>query len=81
MYGYDSRSVWDTLKRIDDFMGEAGDEDPWIPNGLQVRGRDEVKVLAIGVSASLSLFQEADALLVHHGLNMPPGNLLDTDFP
>ena len=47
-------------------------------NGLHVRGREEVKFLAAGVS--LRLFQEAvarnaDALLVHHGLNVPPGQL------
>ena len=70
---------------LDDFMGDVGDKDPYMPNGLQVRGRGEVRVLATGVSASLRLFEEAvardaDALLVHHGLNMPPGMLLDTIF-
>ena len=50
-------------------------------NGLHVRGREEVKFLAAGVS--LRLFQEAvarnaDALLVHHGLNVPPGQLPST---
>jgi dinuclear metal center YbgI/SA1388 family protein len=70
---------------LNDFMGEAGDKDPYMPNGLQVRGRKEVRVIATGVSASLRLFQEAvahdaDALLVHHGLNLPPGALLDTVF-
>ena len=70
---------------LTDFMGEAGDKDPYMPNGLQVRGREEVRVIATGVSASLHLFQEtvahgADALLVHHGLNLPPGALFDTIF-
>jgi len=70
---------------LNDFMGDAGDKDPHMPNGLQVRGRLQVRKLATGVSASLHLFEmaverEADALLVHHGLNMPAGMLLDTVF-
>ncbi len=43
------------------------------PMGLQVAGRQEVRRIACGVSASLELFQraaraDADLLLVHHGL-------------
>jgi dinuclear metal center YbgI/SA1388 family protein len=43
------------------------------PNGLQVPGRDEVRTVATGVSASVELFErardaDADLLLVHHGL-------------
>ena len=61
---------------LDDFMGAVADKDPHMPNGLQVRGREEVKLLATGVSVSLRLFAEAvarnaDALLVHHGLEFP----------
>jgi len=68
-----------------DFTGDASDKDPWMPNGLQVRTKEETEVLATGVSASLPFFEEAtargaDALLVHHGLNMPPGLLLRTIF-
>jgi dinuclear metal center YbgI/SA1388 family protein len=68
---------------LNHFMGDVGDKDPYMPNGLQVRGREEVNRLATGVSASLRLFEEAvarnaDAILVHHGLNMPPGMLLDS---
>jgi dinuclear metal center YbgI/SA1388 family protein len=75
----------DLMAFLNDFMGDAGDKDPHMPNGLQVRGREEVKLLASGVSASLRLFEEAvdrgaDALLVHHGMNLPPGQLLDTIF-
>ncbi len=75
----------DLMAFLDDFMGDVGDKDSYMPNGLQVRGREEVKLLATGVSASLRLFEEAvarkaDALLVHHGMNMPPGQLLDTIF-
>ena len=75
----------DLMAFLRDIMGDVGDKDPYMPNGLQVRGREEVNLLATGVSASLRLFEEAvarnaDALLVHHGLNMPPGMLLDTIF-
>lgn len=43
------------------------------PNGLQVEGRDEVRRLVCGVTASLALIDAAietgaDAILVHHGL-------------
>jgi dinuclear metal center YbgI/SA1388 family protein len=75
----------DVMTFLYDFMGDVGDKDPHMPNGLQVRGREEIKLLATGVSASQRLFQEAvargaDALLVHHGINLPPGQLLDTIF-
>lgn len=68
-----------------DFLGDVGDKDPHMPNGLQVRGREEINLLATGVSASMRLFEEAvarnaDALLAHHGLNLPEGMLLDTIF-
>lgn len=44
----------------------------YCPNGLQVEGAAQVKVLASGVTASLALVEAAieagaDALLVHHG--------------
>ena len=51
----------DLMSFLNDFMGDVGDKDPYMPNGLQVRGREEVKVLATGVSASLRLFEEAEA--------------------
>jgi putative NIF3 family GTP cyclohydrolase 1 type 2 len=43
------------------------------PNGLQVEGRDEVRRLVSGVTASRALIEaaiaaQADAVLVHHGL-------------
>lgn len=43
------------------------------PNGLQVEGRDEVRKLVSGVTASRALIDaaieaQADAVLVHHGL-------------
>ena len=63
----------DLIPFLHDFMGAVGDKDPHMANGLQVRGREEVKLLATGVSASQRLFQEAvahgaDALLVHLSL-------------
>jgi dinuclear metal center YbgI/SA1388 family protein len=43
------------------------------PNGLQVEGRDEIRSIAAGVTASKRVIQEAirleaDALIVHHGI-------------
>lgn len=43
------------------------------PNGLQVEGREEIRHLVCGVTASLALIEaaiaaRADAILVHHGL-------------
>ena len=45
----------------------------YCPNGLQVEGRREVRTLVSGVTASLALIEaavaeNADAILVHHGL-------------
>ena len=54
----------DLMAFLDDFMGNAGDKDPHKPNGLQVRGREEIKLLATGVSVSQRLFQEAVAELL-----------------
>ena len=73
----------DLMAFLENFMGDVGDKDPLMPNGLQVRGREEVKLLATGVSASQRLFEEAlacnsDAVLVHHGMNLLPGQLLWT---
>jgi len=44
----------------------------YCPNGLQVAGRDEVRTLVSGVSASMALLEAAaeagaDTILVHHG--------------
>jgi len=51
----------DLMSFLSDFMGDVGDKDPHMPNGLQVRGREQVKVLGTGVSASQRLFEEAVA--------------------
>lgn len=52
---------------------EPGAYDDRSANGLQVEGRATIRKVALGVSASLRLFEEAvawgaDAVLVHHGL-------------
>jgi dinuclear metal center YbgI/SA1388 family protein len=44
----------------------------YCPNGVQVEGRPEIKLLVSGVTASLALLEkavdlQADAVLVHHG--------------
>lgn len=44
----------------------------YCPNGLQVEGRDQIRSIVSGVTASLDLLQaavaaDADAILVHHG--------------
>ena len=44
----------------------------YCPNGVQVEGRDEIKIIVSGVTASLALLEQAvllkaDAVLVHHG--------------
>ncbi len=44
----------------------------YCPNGLQVQGKSEVRVLVTGVTACLALLEaalqhQADAILVHHG--------------
>jgi hypothetical protein len=54
-------TLHDLMTFLNDFMGDVGDKDPHMPNGLQVRGKEEIKLLATGVSASLRLFEEAVA--------------------
>ncbi len=54
----------DTLLRLDCKDG--------CPNGLQVQGKDEVRVLVSAVTASMALLEQAlavnaDCILVHHG--------------
>lgn len=50
--------------------------DPTMANGLQVRGKTEIKTIVTGVSASLRFLEQAaadgaDAVVVHHGLSLP----------
>jgi len=70
------------------YMGDtqaAARIDKYMANGLQVRGGDEVRTIVTGVSASIRFFEEAvalgaDALLVHHSINMPASILFDRIF-
>ena len=59
--------------------------DPYMTNGLMVKGKEEVKKIGYGVSASLSLFEKAreakcDCIIVHHSFNLPIFNRYDSVF-
>ena len=59
--------------------------DPYMTNGLMIKGRDEVKKIGFAVSASLALFEKADhagcdAIVVHHSFNLPSSNRYDAVF-
>jgi hypothetical protein len=49
--------ILDDLTRfLHDFMGDAGDKDPYMPHGLQLRGREEVQLVAVGITTSSRVF-------------------------
>ena len=59
------------LQYLDSLL-EPGYFKDYAPNGLQVQGRDQVKTLVTGVTATQALIDraielEADAIFVHHG--------------
>lgn len=62
-------------KELGDYLDqllEAGRFSDYCPNGLQVEGRDEIRSIVTGVTASMALIEAAldlgaDAILVHHG--------------
>ena len=64
------------LEEIVNFCDELLDAqafEDYCPNGLQVPGREEVRTIVSGVSASRELFEraaelDADLILAHHGL-------------
>lgn len=61
----------DVLQYCDDLL-EVGTYQDYCPNGLQIEGRNEIKRMVCGVTASQALVDEAvrvgaDLLLVHHG--------------
>ena len=65
-------TVLDLISDLDGLL-RPGDFDDYSPNGLQVPGPEEVRTVATGVTASVELFEraaadEADLVLVHHGL-------------
>ncbi|BAK78285.1 NIF3 family protein [Pseudogulbenkiania sp. NH8B] len=60
------------LQRVLDAQLEPWRFKDYAPNGLQVEGRAEVRTIVTGVTASQALldaaiWQQADAILVHHG--------------
>ena len=62
----------DVISYLDDLL-EAPDFPDFGPNGLQVPGPREVKIVATGVSAHLGLFTKAaesraQLVIAHHGL-------------
>ena len=65
-------SVYSIVEHLDSLLDPAAYDD-YGPNGLQVPGREAVETVVTGVSANAELFarareQEADLVLVHHGL-------------
>ena len=65
-------SLAEIVSYLDDLLEPARFKD-YCPNGLQVPGRDDVRTIVTGVSASAELFErgaavQADAIIVHHGL-------------
>lgn len=59
------------VAHLDDFLN-GGRFSDYAPNGLQVEGREEIRLIALGVTASQDVIDKAiamnaDALLVHHG--------------
>lgn len=66
-----SATLTELLEHIDQTLQPARFAD-YCPNGLQVEGREQVRKLASGVTASQALLDKAiawgaDAILVHHG--------------
>lgn len=64
-------SLLELVEYTDELL-ESGRFSDYCPNGLQVAGRDEVRTIVSGVTASLALLEAAqaagaDAVLVHHG--------------
>lgn len=75
--------------KLKEFVSELNDYlqvnlfEDYCPNGLQVEGKEEVKSVALAVSASLYAIKKSknyDALLVHHGIfwNRDPYPIIGT---
>jgi dinuclear metal center YbgI/SA1388 family protein len=61
---------------LDNYLKVKEIEDKWAYNGLQVAGRQDVNKILFAVDASLTTFkkakeQNADMIIVHHGLIKP----------
>ena len=66
-----TRSLEQLVETADRYLESARIQD-YCPNGLQVQGREQVRLLVSGVTASQQLLDAAvaagaDAILVHHG--------------
>lgn len=64
---------------------EVAKIDPYMTNGLMVRGREEIQKIGFGVSASLELFklaekEKCDVIITHHAFNYPNYNRYDSIF-
>jgi len=56
-------------------LAQKAKKDPYCVNGLQLDGKDEIRKIALGVSANLDFFKkavkkDADCLIVHHSLSL-----------
>lgn len=65
---------------INQSVGFIPNKDPYLFNGLQVVGKDNVTKIALGVTDNLELFSQAskwgaDMIIVHHGLLGPKKNM------
>ncbi len=70
----------DLINFINKTLNLEKDKDPYLFNGLQVVGKDNVKKIALGVTDNLELFTksakwDADMIIVHHGLLGPKKNM------
>ncbi len=71
------QKMWATLIEPDTKMHISKD---MLHNGLMAWGRDEIKTVGFGVSENLALYDLAiasncDAIVVHHGISLPPTTL------
>ncbi len=71
------QKMWATLIEPDTKMHISKD---MLHNGLMTWGRDEIKTVGFGVSENLALYDLAiagncDAIVVHHGISLPPTTL------
>jgi len=80
----DLQDYLDKLMNFDEGL-DVAKIDPYMSNGLMVKGKEEVKKIGFGVSASIALFEKAkeagcNALVVHHSFNLPSYNRFDSIF-
>ncbi len=71
------QKMWSALAEEDTKMHISKDT---MHNGLMTWGRDEIKTVGFGVSENMALYDLAianncDAIVVHHGISLPPKTL------